>query len=213
MAGIDVENTLEFLFQLGTAYLTIPTYSQNQAVQKVLSIGDAELYTFAVNCRKGITKAQACARGTLARTSISSKEKVDLVGKQFFQEFDGFGVYKGIVQTYDTTTKQYTVCYPEDGDEEDVTESELLHLIAVSQDRFPGPIGTENVYTGRTARGEESPELGVYEEDHIDETILYSNAACSWQTKMKALLHTGRNEDFENATKLRELAMSRPHSR
>jgi hypothetical protein len=121
LAGLAVEQTLEFLLQLcDVCNLDYPE-AKAAAAQEVLKKGDASLYTKGVKFRKGILTMQILVRALVKRrrarrqkqdatngSSASNSESSSLipsisaanatVGLKFLKAFQEFGIYEGVIK-------------------------------------------------------------------------------------------------------------------
>ncbi|KDO33098.1 hypothetical protein SPRG_01910 [Saprolegnia parasitica CBS 223.65] len=126
LAGLEVDRTHEFLHQIVVA-ARLPRAALATATERVTTTGERRLYTTAVTFRRGLMQGQAAVRRFLARKRLEPA-----VGTRFLKEFDGFGVFEGVVQSKAGST--YVLSYPADGDEEELELDELLRVLARSHE-------------------------------------------------------------------------------
>ncbi|EQC34079.1 hypothetical protein, variant [Saprolegnia diclina VS20] len=126
LAGLEVDRTQEFLHQIVVA-ARLPRAALEVATERVVTTGERRLYTTAVTFRRGLVQGQAAVRRFLARKRLEPT-----VGTRFLKEFDGFGVFEGVIHSKAGGT--YVLSYPADGDEEELELDELLRVLARSRE-------------------------------------------------------------------------------
>jgi hypothetical protein len=130
LAGVDIEHTLEFLRQLAEVHTMVDGASaKSKAAHEVIERGESHLYAMAVKFRQGLVKVQAAARlylgkkhqASLREATVAVMAPIEIepsVGTRFLKEFDGFGVFEGVIKS--VTGGVYVVYYPQDNDEEEL---------------------------------------------------------------------------------------------
>ncbi|OQR90061.1 hypothetical protein ACHHYP_05852 [Achlya hypogyna] len=209
LAGLEVDRTHEFLHQLAVV-VRLPREALAAAAERVVAKGERGLYTMAVTFRRGLVQGQAAVRRYLVR-----KSRRPAVGTTFLKEFEGFGIFEGVVQS--VSGRVYVVAYPADGDEEELDLDELLAVLKRSRelqalapteappaaDATDGPVDPANV--GGTAIGEPEappkpePAAVVPADNNVFKALeaeLHSrkslraedNQEPAWRTKLLSLL-------------------------
>jgi predicted O-methyltransferase YrrM len=144
VAGLEVPRTNIFLCDLVNAVEKCAgnhILSQN-AVDRVHTTGTSELYYENVRKRLVLVKTQARVRGWILRSVRAKKQRqqaakdaakkteaVVAIGTRFMKVFTGYGEFEGIVTAFDAKSGYYTVHYPEDDDEEDLSSKDLRSLL------------------------------------------------------------------------------------
>ena len=187
LAGVEIESTHEFLYQLALA-VKIDDTTKLRAVKKVKAIGDRELYTYGVKFRSGLVQAQARTRGWLVR-----KNQMSVVGKEFFKEFEGYGTFRGKVKS--CIGNICRVHYPEDDDEEDIELHEVLELIKNSNETKEAN-NTADEWTPTEETQSPQPE-----------TRSPRTKESSWQERYRRILEKGKSDDEQEATRLKVVAL------
>lgn len=214
LAGLEVERTNEFLLQLGVVFRYEKDHIKHEAVDKVKQIGDSELYTFAVQFRAGLIKSQARIRGWLSRKHVPLNvqeidelryEDEDLVGQKLYKEFEGYGIYKGIVKSK-VNMSLYVVHYPEDDDEEELDATEVRRLIYASKNfrrqaakSIPKTAdrATLRKVTNQSSRELNTPSISENKAKHD---------GIPWQSQFQSLLEEGKKNDSVASPTLQKLA-------
>jgi hypothetical protein len=104
------------------------------------------------------------------KAAMRVEEALLFAGASILKDFGEFGVFEGVMQRFDPDTAWWRVLYPADGEEEDLTEEELLPLrlaflehesqpAAVSEDRGDS--------TGNESGPSESLKLPASSEDSV----------------------------------------------
>ncbi|KAI3905562.1 hypothetical protein MKX01_036471 [Papaver californicum] len=82
---------------------------------------------------------------------------MELVGKAVKKEFLGFGIFTGIVRSFDPITRLFDIVY-EDGDSEEM-EFEEVSPIVVEEEGLKESCGSEMIQTRKRVRGEQERDL------------------------------------------------------
>ncbi|KAJ0410550.1 hypothetical protein ATCC90586_006574 [Pythium insidiosum] len=141
LAGVAVEDTLEFLQQLCDVCRSPDRETKELAAIEVQQKGDAHLYTAGVTFRKGLVLIQAIVRAFIRRRvkrkatenttrSIAPPPKEPLrleVGTRFLKELVNGRIYDGVIVAI--VDKRYRVQYDQDpGAEDDVAHDFMNHI-------------------------------------------------------------------------------------
>ncbi|GLE01972.1 hypothetical protein PINS_up010810 [Pythium insidiosum] len=145
LAGVAVEDTLEFLQQLCEVCRSTDREAKEFAAKEVQQKGDAQLYTAGVTFRKGLVLIQAVVRAFIRRRvkrkaagnntrgiALPVGEQLRLeVGTRFLKELVNGRIYDGVIVAI--VDKRYRVRYDQDpGAEDDVDEIEMKILLEES---------------------------------------------------------------------------------
>ncbi|TMW56967.1 hypothetical protein Poli38472_002892 [Pythium oligandrum] len=149
LAGLCVEDTLEFLQQLCVVCKSNNTEAKELAAQEVLNKGDAQLYTAGVTFRKGLILMQAIIRAFIRRRvgkrrggpagannqnnrSPTNYGQVPLqLGARFLKELPNGQVVDG--EIVDVQDQRYTLRYDQDRQGDVVDEIEMKILLEESR--------------------------------------------------------------------------------
>ncbi|RLN47961.1 hypothetical protein BBJ28_00001687 [Nothophytophthora sp. Chile5] len=150
LAGVAVEDTLEFLLQLCEVCRMPDREAKDAAAQEVLHKGDAQLYSSGVTFRKGLVLIQAVIRTFLKRRvgkrraletapqltrTFSSEKKLSMaVGTKFLKEIADGHIYNGVIRNVQKHT--YILGYEEDSEAEDRVDEIEMRIILEESQRF-----------------------------------------------------------------------------
>lgn len=154
LAGVSVEDTLEFLQQLCVVCQSTDTEAKENAAMVVMAKGDAQLYTAGVAFRKGLVLVQAIVRAFISRRigkrraagasggthgaksggyHYSTNGPVSMeVGTRFLKELANGRMDDGVIAA--VVNKRYLLRYDEDAEAEDnVDEIEMKIILEESR--------------------------------------------------------------------------------
>lgn len=128
LAGVAVEDTLEFLLQLCVVCKSVDRDAKEAAAQEVMQKGDALLYKSSVNFRRGLILVQAVIR-TFIRRRVGKRRAIEIsarshtgrlsmsVGTRFLKELPQGRIYDGVIRS--VQNNRYTLTYDQDPEAED----------------------------------------------------------------------------------------------
>jgi ribosomal protein S25 len=128
LAGVAVDDTLEFLLQLCVVCKTVDRDAKEAAAQQVVQKGDALLYKSSVSFRRGLILVQAVIR-TFIRRRVGKRRAIEIsarsqtgripmsVGTRFLKELPHGRIYDGVIQA--VRNNRYTLVYDQDPEAQD----------------------------------------------------------------------------------------------
>lgn len=128
LAGVAVDDTLEFLLQLCVVCKTVDRDAKEAAAQQVVQKGDALLYKSSVSFRRGLILVQAVIR-TFIRRRVGKRRAIEIsarsqtgripmtVGTHFLKELPHGRIYDGVIQA--VRDNRYTLVYDQDPEARD----------------------------------------------------------------------------------------------